>query len=361
MIFTNNKNSNVKEQHSINEYTESQTKESSQSLQDKRENNHEKEEYITQQTEGYCFHILTDFIQQNTYNKLQDLAKELSSEFEGCTPFHQSFVPYYFLLFARFVPDCAEMILGLGADMLAQGDIREYFSIDLGENIMAAALDVTEWRGTHNYIVQPKANYSHLPPLVLDIKVYCNNGGCLINLKKWKEQNIEKQCLDITKHYELPIAEQDAMHFVLRDKTLIIEPTWNMLVACLVKPDIQYPNKDKVKNPKILHYAGRCIKPWGCAEYHNSKLENTMITNKTEQYVYDFYQNIWWEIALQTPVFDKELEILRYITLREKHLIAKINEALYHHNNRINTLHRRLQRILNPHKFLLDLWKKYKK
>ena len=79
VIFTNDKNSNVKEQHSINEYTESQTKESSQSLQDKRENNHEKEEYITQQTEGYCFHILTDFIQQNTYNKLQDLAKELSS------------------------------------------------------------------------------------------------------------------------------------------------------------------------------------------------------------------------------------------------------------------------------------------
>ena len=312
---------------------------------------------------------MTDFIQQNTYNKLQDLAKELSSiypcsiqvhivdnkEFEGCNTFgeHQGYATYYRLLLARFLPKEIEKVLYLDTDMLAQGDIRECFSIDLGENIVGAVCDIAKWN--QGRVIVPFKQYSDLESFTIDSTKYYNAGFLLINLKVWRQYDIEKQALHIAKRYDTDLPDQDVLNIITKNKTFFMELKWNVFVAFLLRSGYDYP--DKVENAKILHYAASWLKPWmNYIEYNDGKLWNPYNPNPAKC---SLYCNLWWEMALQTPVFDKELEILYHIKIHERQLIENINIALSHSYSRLNGLTRRVKRILNPHKFIIDAYKKW--
>lgn len=110
-----------------------------------------------EQKEGYIFHILSNFVSDETQKKLEKLCEELNliypcqihihiideKEFEhfpksGAA--YKTYIPYYRLKAPFFVEDL-QKCLYLDSDMLCLCDIRELFAIDLKDKILAVIND----------------------------------------------------------------------------------------------------------------------------------------------------------------------------------------------------------------------------
>ena len=81
--------------------------------------------------------------------------------------------------------------------------------------------------------------------------------------------------------------DQDLLNIALKDHVLEIDHQWNLFVGCL---DLFYPaevQKFILKNPKIIHWAGR-EKPWKYPEIALS----------------DYF----WKYARQTPFYEEILQ-----------------------------------------------------
>ena len=60
---------------------------------------------------------------------------------------------------------------------------------------------------------------------------YINSGVILINLKKWREDNLEKKFIDFINKYngDVPCADQGTINGVCKNKILIIHPKYNTM------------------------------------------------------------------------------------------------------------------------------------
>ncbi len=106
--------------------------------------------------------------------------------------------------------------------MLVLKDLREIFNIDSKEKICGVALDYKA-----NRFLKPKDKTS--PTLNLS-KDYFNSGLLLIDLEKWKAQNIESKLMEILNKYYCDEHDQSSLNAVLKDKIKILPPSWNALV-----------------------------------------------------------------------------------------------------------------------------------
>ena len=303
---------------------------------------------------------------------MQDLAKELSSiypcsiqvhivdnkEFEGCNTFgeHQGYATYYRLLLARFLPKEIEKVLYLDTDMLAQGDIRECFSIDLGENIVGAVLDVSAWH--NNRVIIPREKYIHLPSFTINSNYYFNSGFLLINLKAWRQYDVESQCIQVMKEYKVLCPDQDALHRVIQDKVVFLGLEWNVFVEGIYNQNIHSnfnteEYKIAISHCKIYHYVS--FKPWNNATQY--------IQNYTPAYFF-VQRTLWWEAALQTPIFREELKN-RELELKKTefydytlHLGKTLEKQFLESHAKIAKLEKKIYQILYPHKAIRNVCKK---
>ncbi len=109
-------------------------------------------ENLEDMEEGYHFHILTDFIQENTKAKLKGLEEELNKlfpikinsyelsdkEFRGFPTWRKSYLPYYRFKIDEIIAENVQKVLYLDGDMLICSDIRQLFAIDIeNENFLA--------------------------------------------------------------------------------------------------------------------------------------------------------------------------------------------------------------------------------
>ncbi|WP_171016771.1 glycosyltransferase family 8 protein [Pseudalkalibacillus caeni] len=102
---------------------------------------------------------------------------------------------------------------------------------------------------------------------------YFNSGVLLINLKKWREQNITNQIIDYMKNNsdKISFPSQDPMNAILYDKWKKLNPKWN------------YRHNLRLSiEPAIIHYTGK-NKPWNASHPFKDEYEkyNRMVTWKT--------------------------------------------------------------------------------
>ncbi|MDD2797839.1 MAG: glycosyltransferase family 8 protein [Bacteroidales bacterium] len=150
---------------------------------------------------------------------------------------------YLRLFIPSFIPKEVEKVLYLDVDMIVRHDIAKLFSIDLGENILAAVQDPriltfdNSWGGVKNHKELGIVGETH----------YFNSGLLLMDAKKWRDLKIAErtvECInDNQKFVNYP--DQYGLNVVLANKWVELDSKWNHF-ACY-----------DIEDPFLIHFIGR--------------------------------------------------------------------------------------------------------
>ncbi len=150
---------------------------------------------------------------------------------------------YYRFFITNFISPTVKKVIYLDVDMIVNVDILKLWQIDISDYVVGAVVDNNvktfdnEWGGIKNY------KDFNLPAKAK----YFNSGLLLINIEKWKENDITKEAVkcirENIKYADYP--DQYALNILLYNKWLEIDPLWNIFAS------------NDVENPYIIHFTGR--------------------------------------------------------------------------------------------------------
>lgn len=169
---------------------------------------------------------------------------------ESCQA-HISKETNYRFLISSLVPELSKCIF-IDADLIFVDDIKKLWEIDITDYYMAAVPDQAplgpDYSGTNNLPL--KESYR-----------YVNTGVSLINLLKWRENNIEEKLFENVIKYSkiLQYPDQDTLNITLQEKVKVLPHQYNAM------PVQKYYNRleetEAFTNPIVIHWAG-FQKPW---------------------------------------------------------------------------------------------------
>lgn len=154
-----------------------------------------------------------------------------------------------------------EKVVFIDADMIAIGDISTLWSIDMMDSIVAVVSD--HILGCDKEKQQMRGISSGR---------YFNAGFMLMDLGKWRENNISQQALKLLiDNNGFEHNDQDALNIVLQNKVLYLDEKWNAQPNHLAKKDIS--------EPVLVHFCGQ-EKPWHVYCAHPFK--NSYLVSRAE-------------------------------------------------------------------------------
>lgn len=326
----------------------------------------------TQESRAFRFHILSDSLLPATQEKLKKFEKEIrllypcrilvhylsGEEFKDSPKWanHTNHLTYFRLKLASVLPKEIDRCLYLDVDMLVLRDLRELFTYDLGENIAAVVLDCSNPYQEKRLKARDGTQADFIFPFRRE---YFNAGLMLINLKQWRELQVESKALEFMRTFITRVGDQDILNAVIGKETLKLPPKWNFFINhfnakrlgrrddfcadesknCLYG----YTSKEyqeSLSEIAIVHYTFLGAKPW--------ENECKMLDTAYLPLNYPYYAK-WWEIALQTPIFKQELkwhlrnlkerELQDYANTMSKKLLQR-DKALENLQNELKSIQR---------------------
>lgn len=178
---------------------------------------------------------------------------------------HLPIVAYYRLLIPDLLPDHYEKVVYLDCDLVVKGDLGQLWQINLEEHYALAVQDM--W--THS-VSHPAGllNYQALG-IPSDAK-YFNSGVLVINLKKWRADQISAKAIDYLQHNREYVRwhDQDVLNALLAGQWGELDPRWNVNIF-LFSGDSAQKNSpfsddvynDIIRDPYIIHFTSG-DKPW---------------------------------------------------------------------------------------------------
>jgi lipopolysaccharide biosynthesis glycosyltransferase len=161
---------------------------------------------------------------------------------------------YYRLLIPRLLSVEVDKAIYLDSDLIVKEDITKLWDINIGNCYLAAVKSPFSLKKTCQALsIPPSAGYF-------------NAGVMVLNLKKWREDNISDLVIDYLKvnHLKLKWLEQDALNALLYNNWHKLEPKWNLTTNMSIKfrkDRRKYKRKQKQTPPAIIHFTGPS-KPW---------------------------------------------------------------------------------------------------
>lgn len=184
---------------------------------------------------------------------------------------------YARLFISSLLPNDIEKVLYLDCDTIVNSSIEELWNIDIKDNIIAALMDAFSKYYRMNIGLEPN-------------DIMFNSGVMLIDLVKWKKENIEEKLMDfICKHNgDIQQGDQGALNAILSKKTYCFSPKFNSVTIfydfnyddMLVyrKPPDFYSKEDirkATENPVIIHFTTSFLskRPWvvGCEHMYKNR------------------------------------------------------------------------------------------
>lgn len=258
------------------------------------ENNNEDFEKIS-------IHILDDKISESNVEKLKSIAKEFNAELHFINTIRieeivenkidfmekegkKSLTPYARLFTSSLLPDI-DKILYLDADSLIMGSFKELWELNLEDNYIGAVEDLFNIDAIKKDIGMEKEDK------------YINSGFLLMNLKKWREDNIEEKFFRFQKEHSEKFIyhDQGIINGVCKGKIKYLHPKYNLISIFhgieyqkIIKlggiPNF-YDEKTVIEaqeNPIFIHFSGGDLnRPW---------------SNKRQCYF-----RLYWEYVNKTP------------------------------------------------------------
>ena len=205
----------------------------------------------------------------------------------------------------KLFPGCPDKILYLDADTIVIADVAELWREKLNDCVIGAVSDL----GMNT--VDRDASREVLGLAEEDL--YFNSGVLLIDVRKWKEQDVENTLIRYIESYgsQLEFLDQDALNHVLRNKWKPLPQKWNMdtflfrsyyrlgarRALRVFAPKIAV----SVRAPGIIHYTGY-NKPWRWGCY----------LPKHEKYFEYLAQTPWKGYRLEENTFRNRLRRMRW-------------------------------------------------
>jgi len=164
---------------------------------------------------------------------------------------------YYRLFLTEFLPANIEKVLYLDVDMIVRGSLSELWNVDLGEYGVGVVPDAGE-------IVYNKYYRLHYSIS----KGYFNAGVILINLRKWRENDMLTKFVGfIDCHSDwIKYHDQDVLNYIFRDDKMILPVKYNFQEGYLLETPLcdywkyEAEISEARNNPIIIHYTDN--KPW---------------------------------------------------------------------------------------------------
>ena len=220
-----------------------------------------------------CFHIVTDGLAPSDEAILRGLAEDRGSQIRFYTVPPKALecyelrwegqrlskVVFFRCLLSSLLPDSVEKVIYMDCDMLVLQPLDKLWNTPLENFALAATPDSLEPNPKHPQRLCYDTNYG-----------YFNGGLLLINLKYWREHDIESKCREYYNLYpeRILMNDQDLLNGLLYDKKVFVDICYNVQEGAYRLPkdkstDWQPPYIDMLLHPAILHYSSR--KPW---QYH---------------------------------------------------------------------------------------------
>lgn len=204
---------------------------------------------------------------------------------------------YYRILIPDLLPNI-QKALYLDCDIIVINDIFELYNINI-DNYYFAAVD------EENYGVDRLKNLR-----IPENEKYFNAGVMLINLKKWRETNINKKIIEFIReeNHKLDSHDQDAINAILFGQWLNIPYKYNYTSMLVSIHPIDY--NQITNNIIIIHYTG--LKPWNYSSIN--------VLNK--KYFYYFLKTPWKDTG---GVSDKSFKniLIKFFLVSANYLLPK--------------------------------------
>ncbi|MBO3273559.1 glycosyltransferase family 8 protein, partial [Hymenobacter defluvii] len=155
----------------------------------------------------------------------------------------------YYRLFFPFLVQNVKKLLYIDVDTLIVGNLKELFEVNLHGRPVAAVTD------TDMPVRSDLGIYS--------AEDYFNSGVLLLDITKWKEQQITEQALKIIQEQPDRIKQypdQDALNMVLKDNWYKLPVSYNLMRLYVPNEVPKRRFADFLEGKKIIHYNGK--KPW---------------------------------------------------------------------------------------------------
>lgn len=172
-------------------------------------------------------------------------------------PRHSAFPPEaaFPLLLTDLLPESVERVLFLDPDLLVLDDIGKIWETDLGGNYAGAVVDqaipcASSPRGLNG------GGLADIP----DDAPYFNGGVLLIDLDRWRGDDIAGQARRYLERCTVDFFHQEALNVVLWNKWMQLDQRWNLIASLTARP-YSMNGARVIENPGIVHFAGK-FKPW---------------------------------------------------------------------------------------------------
>lgn len=175
---------------------------------------------------------------------------------------------YYRLLIPEVVPQNFDKVIYLDCDMIVRGDLSQLWQIEMGDNYVLAVQDDNQ---PYISMAAGLSNYRELG--LHPHHKFFNSGLLVINLAKWRAENIGAKVLKFSEQNREYIrdADQDGLNAVLAGKWGELDPRWNQMPRIydyLSWQDSAYDAETYQAlrhDPWIIHFTN-APKPWrvGC-------------------------------------------------------------------------------------------------
>lgn len=247
-------------------------------------------------------YILDDDISDKNKSKIKNLIKEFNCEITFIKTKKldeldinimtlernlniSSLTTYSRLFISNLLPKDIKKILYLDCDSLIVGSLKGFWDENIDDYYCAGILDCI------NTAIKEEFGFSKEDS-------YINAGVLLINLKKWREDNVEVKFLDFMAQNQHRFYQHDqgVINNVFKDKIKIVHPKYNLQIHfqsfdydlsrkfnCM---ETEYYSREIVedaqKNPVFLHFCGsEYFRPWYNPEHPYAELfrEYTKLVN----------------------------------------------------------------------------------
>ena len=267
------------------------------------------------------FYIFEDGISAEHKRELESLVKNtvhkihfISVPFEKLPALHinhahLSRAAFARLLMGSLLPQGVEKVIYLDCDVMVCTSLSGLHEVDLKEHILGGVSDLGVERlrrlGSHPW------NTENGP--------YINSGVLIINLARWRKDNIEQEILRCLQNsqYPLDFEDQDVINFVLAKRIKILDPRWNAQMYWLEKDYNNYPPcyRQALESPFIVHFAAR-TKPW---QWGSGWHKHTLQWRK-------YFKETGWKLESAPPLWPLFKRVMWYWW---RHPVCFLNPSFY--------------------------------
>lgn len=256
--------------------------------------------------EKICIHLFAIECRSDNIAKIKVVTEKWNAQikvyqitpdiFKGFPPTGNYSIACYLRLLSPSLLPKLDKVLYLDCDLVVNGPIKELWNLDISNYSMAALPDAIL---SYN-IVKDYLGYDYYK------EGYINSGVLLINLKYWRENNIQEKLIDYLNTHTVKLPDQDALNIILHGTIKFLHPKWNCHVGYFSFPPIVIKEQKKYikelwNKAVIIHFSG-LVKPW-YKECVNP------------------YKKVYLKYLRQTPYKDYKLISLQKNTFKSKKVI----------------------------------------